>query len=314
MIYLFYGIESYLIDKEIRKIIDENKIDEYSVEKYDLTSCLLDNIIDSCKTSCLFSDKKCVIVNNSYIFSGTSKKNSIEQNIEVLDNYLDSLNENTILIFTCNNEKIDERKKIVKKIKTKYIVKEFNKVQNASDIVKTFFNDYYIDSSTLNLFVDRVGNNLPLLANEAEKLRIYKFDEKKISKDDILKIVNKNVDLDIFKLIDNIVLKNKKEAIIVYNEMLKYGEEPIKIMIMLANQFRLMYQVKMLYRKGYLEKDIASTLTIHPYRVKLALEKSKKFTEINLLNYLEKLSNLDYKIKSSDVDKKLALELFIIEL
>ena len=38
------------------------------------------------------------------------------------------------------------------------------------------------------------------------------------------------------------------------------GEEPIKIIIVLANKFRLIYQSKNLYKKGYTEKDISNML------------------------------------------------------
>lgn len=313
MIYVLYGMESFLINKEINKILLNNKIDEYSTEKYDLENTSLEHIIDSCNTSTLFSDKKGIIVSNAYIFTGTTKK-VLEQNIAVLDKYLDNIDENAILIFEVLSEKLDERKKIVKKIKQVGNVKEFNSENNLSGIVKCFFDGYSISTKVLNLFIDRVGNNLSLLENEALKLKIYKLDDKKIEEEDITNLINKNIELNIFNLVDSIVLKNKKTALEIYNEMIKYGEEPIKIMIMLANQFRLMYQVKIMYKKGYSEKDMAGILEIHPYRVKLALEKSKKFKEDILLNLLDELADLDSKIKLSEVDKKMALELFILKM
>ena len=109
-------------------------------------------------------------------------------------------------------------------------------------------------------------------------------------------------------------MKNKKVATETYNEMIKYGEEPIKILIMIASQIRLMYQTKLLYKKGYTEKDSASLLGIHPYRVKLATEKGRKYTESDLLMYLDNLADLDSKIKQSNVDKKMAIELFILKI
>ena len=54
----------------------------------------------------------------------------------------------------------------------------------------------------------------------------------------------------------------------IYNEMLKQKEEPIAIIITLANQIRIMFQSKKLYSLGYKENEIATTLNIHPFRVK----------------------------------------------
>ena len=301
MIYLFYGIEDYLIQKEIDSIKQKNNIEEISISRYDLINTNIEKIIEDCEMNSMFTDKKVIIVNNSYIFTGQSKKGQIEQNLEALEKYINNPNIDTLLIFISDSEKLDERKKIVKLIKQK-------------GIVKSFFNDYKISDSSITKLINRVGNNLPLLEEEAEKLKLYKDDIKEINDEDILKITNKNVDLDIFKLIDNIIMKNKKVAIETYNEMIKYGEEPIKILIMIASQIRLMYQTKLLYKKGYTEKDSASLLGIHPYRVKLATEKGRKYTESDLLMYLDNLADLDSKIKQSNVDKKMAIELFILKI
>ena len=314
MIYLFYGIEDYLIQKEIDSIKQKNNIEEISISRYDLINTNIEKIIEDCEMNSMFTDKKVIIVNNSYIFTGQSKKGQIEQNLEALEKYINNSNIDTLLIFISDSEKLDERKKIVKLIKQKGIVKEFNTTTNINSIVKSFFNDYKISDSSITKLINRVGNNLPLLEEEAEKLKLYKDDIKEINDEDILKITNKNVDLDIFKLIDNIIMKNKKVATETYNEMIKYGEEPIKILIMIASQIRLMYQTKLLYKKGYTEKDSASLLGIHPYRVKLATEKGRKYTESDLLMYLDNLADLDSKIKQSNVDKKMAIELFILKI
>ena len=96
--------------------------------------------------------------------------------------------------------------------------------------------------------------------------------------------------------------------------MLKYNDVPIKIIVMLANQFRIIYQAKEMYKKGYTENDIASILGVHPYRIKLALNKAREYSSKSLLIYLKKLSNLDILIKTGDINKEIGLELFIINL
>lgn len=164
------------------------------------------------------------------------------------------------------------------------------------------------------LLVDRVGNNLYELHQEIEKLKQYKDTDKTITKDDIINVTVKNVDVDIFNLIDNIISKRKDLALESYNEMLKDGEEPIKIIIMLANQFRIMYQARNLYKKGYSEKDIATLLKVHPYRIKLALNKSSKFSDDVILKYLEMLADLDINIKTGKISKEMCLELFILKI
>ena len=312
MVYLLYGTVDYLINKTIDKIINDNKIDEFNVNKYDLTNSLLTDIINDASSMSLFSDKKIIIVNNAYIFTGTNKKYT-EQNTEELENYLNNINDNTILIFTINNEKLDERKKITKLVKKNGIVKDFNSIDNIS-LVKNLFEDYSISNDNVKYLISRVGEDSSLLASEIEKIKIYKNDDKTITHDDITNLTTKSLEVNNFKLIDAIINKNKAEAFSLYQDRIKLNEEPIAIIISLANQIRIMYQVKQLYLEGYTENNIASILKIHPYRVKLASQNARKYDSDILLNYLKQLADLDINIKTGKVDKTLGLELFIIAL
>lgn len=312
MVYLLYGLEKYLIDKEIKDIMKKNNIDSININSYDLNVETIETIIDDCMTISLFSDKKGIIVYNSNIF--TAKKNNIEQNISVLEQYLNNINPNTILIFTSYEDKIDERKKIVKSFKNTINIKKFSNDTNINNIVKDMFKDYQISNSTINLLIDRVGKNLAILSQEVDKIITYKNEDKNISDSDIIMLTNKNFDIDIFALIEAIITKDKSKALNIYYEMLKYNEEPIKIIVMLANQFRIIYQAKEMYKKGYTESDIAQNLGIHPYRIKLALNKAREYSSSSLLSYLSKLSDLDIGIKTGNINKEIGLELFIINL
>ena len=108
-----------------------------------------------------------------------------------------------------------------------------------------------------------------------------------------MNITTKTVDIDIFHLIDNIILNHKEQALESYYEMLKMGEEPIKIIVMLANQFRILGQ-----KKFTLEKS---------------LEKGRNISEEKIIKNIKALANLDLAIKSGRIDKNIGLELFILE-
>lgn len=310
MIYLLYGTEKLLIEQETNKIIDKININPDNIIKYNLENTLINNVIEDAETYSMFDDKKVIIVENSYIFTG---KKGIEQNVELLESYFNNYNPDTIVIFTIISDKLDERKKIVKLINKVGQVK--NLVPNdINSFIKNKFDDYKISNQDINLLIDRVGNNLSILNNEIEKIKTYKDKDKQITTEDIINLTSKTIDTDIFKFIDNIINNNKSEVLETYNELLKLGEEPIKIIVMLANQFRLMYQVKGLTKKGYSEKDIAKLLDIHPYRVKLSLGKSKSFSDEKLLSILKQLADLDSDIKKGNIDKNLGLELFILSI
>ena len=306
MVYLLFGTKDYSINNEIKKIC--KNIDDMNISRYDLNNDLTSLVIEDAKTISLFGDKKIVIADNANMFTASTSKDS-----EIIEDYLKNINEYTDLIFIVHSDKIDARKKITKTIKEKGKIIEFNDDLDAVSLIRRLFKDYNIEYSDIKLLIDRVGNNPLIITNEINKIKIYKGNDKNITSEDILNLTNKIIEIDVFKLIDYIVRKDKENALELYNEMLKVNEEPIKIIVILANQFRIMYQSKELLKKGYSEKDIASILKIHPYRVKLAIQNSRNYTSEMLLKYLNDLADIDIGIKTGTINKDLALELFILK-
>lgn len=308
MIYLLYGILEALITDYINKIITKHKINDLNISKYNINDNLTD-IIEDANTLSLFDDKKLIVINNNALFVGKKSVDTI-----ALEKYIINSNPNTILIFVVSEEKLDTRRKLYKTIKEKGEVFEFNKLPNINTYVKDLFSGYTITNDSINLLIKRVGNDLNRLKQEIEKIKIYKINDKLITDSDIIDCTVEKIDINIFNFIDNIIRKNKSETIKTYKELLKIGEEPIKIIVLLANQFRLMYQSKLLTSKGYSEDDIASLLHVKRYPVHLAIQKSYHYNKEVLIDNLEQLADLDIKIKSGEIDKNLALELFLLRL
>lgn len=308
MNYLLYGTETFLIERELKKIINKYRIDEISITKYDLSIDSLKSILDDSMTISLFEDNKMIVVNNSNIFN----RGKSDDNVDLLVQYLSNPNPSTIIVFINPNATIDSTKKISKLIKEKGVVKELN-ASSPNEVIKEICTGYKINRDCINLLIDRVGNNISIIESELKKLMIYKIEDKVITKEDIINLTSVNIDTDIFKFIDYIIQKEKDMAMKIYNEMIKQGEEPIKIIALLASKFRLMYQAVELTRSGCSQQDISSTLGVHIYPVKLAIQAGLKYNNKLLLNYLDKLADLDISIKTGKIDPVLGLELFILD-
>ena len=304
MIYVVYGKEEYLVDQKVKELT-KNPI------TYDLEFDNLKDILFDASMISLLDDKKYIVVNNPYFLSMTKEG---EPNIDtsVLEDYLNNINPNTVIVFKYYREKLMETKKITKLLKNKGIFYEFNKVNNL-DIIKDKFDGYKIDKESINILIDRVGDNTAVLINEIEKLKTYKYDTKEITKEDVLE-VNKYEEIDFFKFIDHIINKEKDLALNEYFSLLNQKEEPIKILIVIASKIRLMYQVKVLSEKGFTVNDIANKLETKSYPVQLAGIAAKKYSKDKLLNTLINIGELDENIKTGKVVPVNALELFIINL
>ena len=164
----------------------------------------------------------------------------------------------------------------------------------------------------INYFLTVVGTDINNITNELNKLINYKLEDKHITNNDIDSLCITNNDEEIFALTDAIVKNNIKESIRLYNVFLDKNYEVTAMIGLIASQFRFLLQVKLLYNKGLSNDKIASSLGVHPYRVKLAINNLYYYSKELLESYLVKLFELDKKIKLGVIDKNTAFELFIL--
>lgn len=312
-IYVVYGNEKYLIESSLNKIIETNSASE--IIKYDLNMDLVNNIVEEIISFPLFADKKTIIILNALFLTGLNN-NISEEETAIFEKILFDVSDQINLVFVVENEKLDGRKNIVKKLLKDSNILECNKFsdQENYEFVKSKFEDdnYQIDLKAINCLLDKSKENLSLLMSEVEKLKLYKSDTKIITKDDVDQLVSKYDYDNVFELTNSVINKDLNKSLFLYQELLKRGEEPIKIIVLLANQFRTIFQVKRMLLMTNDNYEIAEKLKIHPYRVKLA--KQISISEDMLLKYLEDLADLDADIKMNKVNKEAALEMFFLNM
>jgi len=308
-IYLIYGEEDYFINKEINKIKNEYK--DYEVVNYDMTLNNISDALEDALMGSLFSSNKLIICTNSFFLTGT--KCEIEHKIDDLLKYL-TIESDNILVITVNSDTLDNRKKIVKELNKFKVIKCDKLKQNElnkfiRDYVKE--NNYKINEDAVSLMLERLNDNLYIITSELDKMFLYKEDNV-ITKDDVKEVTSRVINTNIFDLVNAIVEKNIDKSLFVYDDLILMNEEEIKLIVTLANQFRLIYQVKSMFKSGYSEMDISKSLGVHPYRIKLAREVNASMD--NTLKILRHLALLDENIKTGKVNKKEAFLEFILSL
>ena len=309
-VYLIYGNNYSLIKREIDKI----KEDTLDVVKYDLSNTKVDELLDDASCISLFSGKKVLIGENALFL--TSSDTTTDHDLTYLEKYLKENNHENITIFYVLKEKLDDRKKIVKLFKDRAKVISFEDIDD-KNLYKFVLDEFKkegfkLDIKTANYFVSYVGKNIDIIISEINKMKIYKDNNKLITIDDINSISSKGFNDNVFDLTDAIMKKDFDKIFGVYNDLITIGEDEIKILSLISNQFILVYQCKLLDESNCDQKAIANLLNVHPYRVKLALETD--YMTYELKNIIKKLHDLDFKIKSGKIDKKVGLKNFFINL
>lgn len=307
--YLLYGDDKAILNKEINDLKKKISINDDAVIYYDIID--VNNIVDEALTIGMFSSNKLIIIDST---SYLSEKKEVS-NIGCLEDYFNNYNSNSYLLFISNSSSIDSRKKLVKLISGKG---EIKKIEATSDYlihyVKDFLDDYEISGINISYFLSRCGTNINNINNELDKLKLYKLDDKVITKDDIELLTQENIDNSVYDLVNSLLKNDSARAIKLYREFTENGMDVSQIIAIIAAQIRLLFQVKRLYNSGKSNDEIAKILEFKSvYRVKYLLSDSYYYSEDDLLKYLLKLADIDRDIKLGNVNGNTLLELFIVQ-
>lgn len=309
--YLLYSSDVAILNKEINDLEKKLDISDNDIIYYNIDD--IDGIINEASTIGMFSLNKFIIINMDSYFK--DKKDI--PNINLLENYFDSYNSNSYLVFVCNSDSIDSRKKIVNLIKKYGIVKKLEVNDNyLNDYVNNYLKDngYKINNGDVVYFINRVGNNINNVTNELDKLMLYKINDKIINRNDIDLLTVENIDDSIYDLVNCILKNDNEKAIKLYNNFINNGMDVNQIVAIIAAQIRLLYQVKRLYNSGKSNDEIAKILEFKSvYRVKYLLSDSYYYSESDLVKYLSKLADIDNAIKTSNGDGNMLMQLFIVK-
>ena len=316
MVSLVYGIQDVRVHSKVDEIVKNylDDINEFTCVTVDAEKISLQDIVSDANTLPFGFDKKVVIIKNPY-FLGSSKEPKLPFDVDydVFIDYLKQDSQDSMIILSYVGE-IDNRKSLVKNIKGYAKVYELSNIEKNewNVIAKRLFNDkgIKISDDTISFFIGRINNDLGLMMREVEKLSLY---SKVISKEDVEALVSRPLEENSFMMVDAIINNDLNSLLTIYNDLKLQNEEPTRILAMLTNQLSLQYQVSAL-AKDHSEKEIASILNIHPYRTKLMLQKRSKINNNDIMYIIDKMAELDLKIKTGEIDKYQGIELFFIKI
>ena len=316
-----YGEVPELVEKKSNELthsfLNEDK-DDLNYIKYNLYETDMSTVIEEALTMPFISEKKVIVVKNSFMFTGEKVNKDITPNNEQVIEFLEKYDGENLVIFEIYSNKLDERKKLTKTLKK---TSKLSKVEQMSEQeIKSWMQNQLhknykdIKQDALNLFIELTGVNFNIVSQELDKISLFLGDRTTITKNDVSLIINRSLEQNVFLLTEFIQKNQKDKAIQLVRDLIIMKEEPIKLLALITSNYRLYYQCKILAQKGYSGQQIAKTINVHPYRVKLALNQVRHYELGQLLNIINNCAETDYKLKSSYMDKHLILELFILSL
>ncbi len=311
-IYLFCGKEELMIKTKIDKLISTLEVNQFNVTSYDMQLNNVSMAIQDAMTPPFLSDNKIVIINNPIFL--TKQKGEIEHRIDFFKEYLNNPLDTTFLIINASGLELASND-VVTLLKQKAEVSE---TRELSDVemrgwLKRKFSvvNKEISEEAVTEFFTRIDWNLLTANNEFEKVLNYVGDKDNVSLEDVKAVVVKELETDVFSILKAMEEGNKKKLILIYKDLIKSGNDPVKLLALIAKSLRETYNVILMVEQNYKQVDIAKTLGVSTGRAYYIIKSARTFSKEHLEKLIMEIHDLDYRIKSGKVDKNTGFELFL---
>ena len=311
--YFLYGSESFyrieIVHALNKKLITADNKD-FNLEKFEAKDSSVGDWVGAAKTISFMGGIKLIIVQNLH---ETTLDDSDQK---VLLDYVADPAVDTCLVITAS--KADLKRKIYKKLTSEKVAICCEATQEAGlttwlkQRAKSF--GYELNLDAAQKMVDKIGAKPGILAKELEKVMNYAGKEKKIIDSMVGELVGEIKMENAFALTEAIKMKRADKALNLLHNQLEHGEEPVKILGLIAWQFRVLWEVKYYQTQKFGAQKIANQMGAKLFLIEKALQYTKNFNPEKLKEGMKYLFEADRDLKTSGKDPQGILESLLLRL
>lgn len=309
-IYVIYGNNDFLLNLTLNQKIESFKVDPFNIVHYDLLETQSDDVLEDLQTVSFFAEKKVIVVRNIQAIEQQG-----ENVLQTWHNYFEKPNPDCILMVVLQ-ELLPETSPIGQQLQKYGFIEKIKDMDRKEYpmFVKNLFSkyQYQITDQAIEALLERTNMDFQLIAQESEKLMLFAYDTKVIDEKEVLLLVSRNLEENIFELTNALLSKNQQKTIEIFYDLVARNEDPIRILNNIVGKVRELMHAKLLIDKGYRQDQIADHFRIKSGRAYYLVKNAMSVSFEMLETHLSKLSKLDYEIKSGQIDKKLGLELYLL--
>lgn len=314
MLILLYGPDTYRSRQKLKEIIDEyreNYKSGLNLKILDLKEENFDKIQEESRSLSIFKEKKLVILKNAF------------SNQEFKEGFLkekDKFSESKDIFLFYEEKEISPADSLFKFLSKEAKIQEFQLLTGLKlrAWIKKEFEKYGFNPSlqVIDALIFSVGGDSWSLSNEIQKLAAYKTtgENLEIKLEDVKALVKSQIEINIFKTIDAISSRNRKEAFRLVHSQIQNGENPSYLLSMINFQFRNLLIIKNLSENNKPYSLILKISGLHPFVVQKSYEQAKRFTSQELKKIYQKIFQADLEIKTGKADPETILDLLITEI
>ncbi len=306
--YLLCGEEAYLKVQYKNKLLKALNPDDDTMNfnHYEGRNIDVKELIDLCETMPFFADRRVVLLEDTGFF-----KNKCDE----LADYMKELPDYLCLVFV--EDEVDKRSKMYKAVKSCGRIGEFARqdektlMQWAAGILKREGKN--ITQRDMELLLTMTGIDMGNLRMELEKLITYTGDRNVVTRADIQEVCTTQTQNKIFDMVRAVTEKNQKRALDLYYDLLTLKEPPMRILFLLAKQFRQLLLVKEYTEEGVAQPEMASRLGVPSFVVRNIASCARSYRISELRQAVTDFVDAEEAVKTGRLQDVLSVELLIVK-
>lgn len=307
-VYLFFGQEDYLKDQYRDKLCEawNTREDTMNFSVFRGKGQQPGEIIDLGETLPFLSDRRVILLEDTGFFKGQCEK---------LPEYIGQLPEYLYLLFV--ESEVDKRSRMYKAVKNAGRIVEFA-AQNEGTLIKWILGilkreGKQITRTDMEFFLAGTGTDMNLISRELDKLLAYTMGKDVITREDIEAVCSVQVTNRIFDMVRAVAVRDQKRALELYYDLLALKEPPMRILFLLARQFRYLLQIKELEEEGIGQKEIAAKTGLQGFVVRNYAGYAREYSAKRLEKAVDDFLCAEEDVKTGRLSDTLAVELMIIK-
>jgi len=318
MIFLIHGEDDFQSLEKLRFLKNGfiKKYGDLNISVYGEDSPDINKIYNDAVSIPFLSEKKMIVLEKLWSKWGKDDKKKI---VDILP----KIPETTVLLFFEDKNLVEKKAKskdlaeLIKNIPSQNVF-DFNKMNERE--ISQFINKkvkedgYNIDYQAINTLSTLVGNNSRQIDQEIKKLMAYRFNDKNIRNEDVLKIVKANVNVNIFNLTDALAKKDIKNSQRIINGLIDSGENIISILSMIGTQFHNLILIKLGEEEKISKETVISETKMHPYVYQKNFGQIRNFSWEKIREIYQEILEADTAIKTGKKDAGLAIDMLITKI
>ncbi len=310
-VYLLHGPEHFIIGQmvaKIKQIVVQGPMADFNYSRYKATELSGGEIVAKAGEIPMMAAKRLLLIDDGHKLN--------QKALDALDPYLNQPAPETCLVILA--ERFDLRRGVLAKANKRKQVHKADLLKENQIVPflksRAQARGVSLSQGAVSAIAAAIGSNCAALDDAIERLGLFAGFENEVTEATVAQVVTPIREHSVFELVDAIGNRTSNKALFLLEELLSKREEPIKINALLARHLRHLLLARIHLHLGTAQSALAGLLGVPPFAVKKILGQSRRFRGAKLEQYLARLAQVDFELKSSRRPSSIVLEEAILDL